>query len=349
MKCFSALLHKSCNKKQEIEEGRLKFRFILVSCYFFLIAGLFFFPLSANCAELPAVVDIESILYNSETDKGESVAIKLSGHRTPKIFRIKGDNPRLVIDFPQALYKGKSVIPLPESTLANGIRIGVHKTPALKTRVVIDLSSGHKSTYEKSFSDQSNTLTLTLSSPEVKKVEQEEVKVQAVTEKKVVDVEPKVVDVEPEAERVVPPAAVLKKPVPPEETGATGHEGDPQLLEITFDDSSNKGEMVIFRLNDFFPPTVSAIEKETPRVLCDFMDMQLGSDVNKEIFANGKFVERIRTTQHKGPDKVRVSLDLSADRDYDLQQVFFKNDNLFVIIVNELQPEVVENSDLATE
>lgn len=312
------------------------------SCYFFLIAGLFFFPLSANCAELPEVVDIESILYNSETDKGESVAIKLSGHRTPKIFRIKGDNPRLVIDFSQALYKGKSVIPLPESTLANGIRIGVHKTPALKTRVVIDLSSDHKSTYEKSFSDQSNTLTLTLSSPEVKKVEQEEVKVQAVTEKKVVDVEP-------EAEKAVPPAAVLKKPEPPEETGATGQEGDPQLLEITFDDSSNKGEMVIFRLNDFFPPTVSAIEKDTPRVLCDFMDMHLGADVNKEIFANGKFVERIRTTQHKGPDKVRVSLDLSADRDYDLQQVFFKNDNLFVIIVNELQPEVVKNSDLATE
>ncbi len=312
--------------------------------YFFLIAVLFFPPLPAVCAELPAVVDIESILYNSETDKGESVAIKLSGHRTPKIFRIKGDNPRLVIDFPQALYKGKSVIPLPESTLANGIRIAVHKTPALKTRVVIDLSRDHKSTYEKSFSDQSNTLTLTLSSPEVKKVEQEEVKVQAVTEKKVVDVEP-------EAEKAVPPAAVLQKPAPApqEETGATGQEGDPQLLEITFDDSSNKGEMVIFRLNDFFPPTVSAIEKETPRVLCDFMDMQLGADVNKEIFANGKFVERIRTTQHKGPDKVRVSLDLSADRDYDLQQVFFKNDNLFVIIVNELQPEVVKNSDLATE
>ena len=324
-------------------------------CYFFLLAGLFFFSLSANCAELPAVVDIESILYNLETDKGESVAIKLSGHRTPKIFRINGDKPRLVIDFPQALYKGKSVIPLPESTLANGIRVGVHKAPSLKTRVVIDLSSDHKSTYEKSFSDQSNTLTLTLSSPEVKTVEQEEVKVvQAVIEKKVVDVEP-------EAEKAVPPAAVLKKPAPApalvpapapakeEETGATGQDGDPQLLEITFDDSSNKGEMVIFRLNDFFPPTVSAIEKETPRVLCDFMDMQLGAEVNKEIFANGKFVERIRTTQHKGPDKVRVSLDLSADRDYDLQQVFFKNDNLFVIIVNELQPEVVKNSDLATE
>ena len=314
------------------------------SCYLFLIAGLVFFPLSVNCAELPAVVDIESILYNSETDKGESVVIKLSGHRIPKIFRIKGDNPRLVIDFPQALYKGKSVMPLPESTLANGIRIAVHKTPALKTRVVIDLSRDHKSTYEKSFSDQSNTLTLILSSPEVKKVEQEEVKVQAVTEKKVVDAEP-------EAEKAVPPAAVLKKPAPApqEEPGAIGQEGDPQLLEITFDDSSNKGEMVIFRLNDFFPPTVSALEKETPRVLCDFMDMHLGADVNKEIFANGKFVERIRTTQHKGPDKVRVSLDLSADRDYDLQQVFFKNDNLFVIIVNELQPVVVKNSDLTTE
>ena len=110
----------------------------------------------------------------------------------------------------------------------------------------------------------------------------------------------------------------------------------PQLLEVSFDDSSNRGEMVLFHLNDFFPPTVSAIEKNNPRVLCDFPSMKLSSDVQKQIDAGGKYVESVRTAYHADKDMVRVVLDLSPDRDYDLQQVFFKNDNLFVLIVNEL-------------
>jgi hypothetical protein len=51
------------------------------------------------------------------------------------------------------------------------------------------------------------------------------------------------------------------------------------------------------------------------------------------------------TDYQNGKDKIRVVLDLAQDRDYDLQQVFFKNDNLFVLIVNELPPEVVENGE----
>jgi hypothetical protein len=115
--------------------------------------------------------------------------------------------------------------------------------------------------------------------------------------------------------------------------------GMPQLLEVSFDDSSNRGEMVLFHLNDFFPPTVSAIEKNNPRVLCDFPNMRLSGDVQKQIDAGGKYVESIRTAYHADKDMVRVVLDLSPDRDYDLQQVFFKNDNLFVLIVNELPTE----------
>ena len=95
-------------------------------------------------------------------------------------------------------------------------------------------------------------------------------------------------------------------------------------------------QMVLFHLNDFYPPTVSAIEKENPRVLCDFNNMNLADGVQEDIVASGKFVKHIRAEKFKNPDKVRIVLDLSPDRDYDLQQVFFKNDNLFVLIVNEL-------------
>jgi hypothetical protein len=111
------------------------------------------------------------------------------------------------------------------------------------------------------------------------------------------------------------------------------------LLGVSYDDSSNRGEMVLFHLTDFYPPKVAAIEKETPRVLCDFNDMVLGVDLEKDITAGGRFVSRIRLVEDTVQPKIQVIIDLAPDHDYDLQQVFFKNDNLFVLIINELAAE----------
>ena len=122
-----------------------------------------------------------------------------------------------------------------------------------------------------------------------------------------------------------------------------------QITDISFDDTANRGEMVLFRLNDFYPPVVSALEKENPRVICDFMDMALAPGVLVSIKAGGKYVQSIETTTESTPDKVRVILELAPDRDYDLQQVFFKNDNLFVLIVNELSPETTTKEEKVTQ
>jgi len=327
-------------------------------CCLFLIVGLVFFAPSAHSAGPVSIVTLQSITFSSGQNGEEIITVKMSDNLKPEIFRIKGDKPRLVLDFPQALYKGKNSISLQHGVLATGIRIGVHRKPALKTRVVIDLSASQRIIYNKVFSDQDDTLTVILSSSEPEKVEQEKPPAEpmpAVVEPVAAE-EPVAAAVEVAADKeetadavASPPAVSEEEPVEEAEMPAVVHDSEPQLLEITFDDSSNKGEMVIFRLNDFYPPSVSAVEKETPRVLCDFMDMKLGGGVNKDIFANGKYVERIYTTLHKGPDKVTVTLDLAADRDYDLQQVFFKNDNLFVIIVNELAPEVAGESPPAKE
>ncbi len=110
--------------------------------------------------------------------------------------------------------------------------------------------------------------------------------------------------------------------------------GKPQIFDIGFDDSSNKGEMVSFKLNDFYPPVVFGQEKDNPGVVCDFPDTLLSKNVPATIDCNGVYVKRIKTSSHKNPDKIRVVLELVPDKNYDLQQVFFKEDNSFVIIVN---------------
>lgn len=123
---------------------------------------------------------------------------------------------------------------------------------------------------------------------------------------------------------------------------------DPILLDISFESTANNSEMVFFKLNDFYPPIVFGIEKGNPRVVCDYLDTALAPEVSPEIITQGKYVSRIRTAKHKGPDKVRVVLDLIPSRNYDLQQVFFKEDNLFVIIINELKNKAAPLSDTQT-
>ena len=129
--------------------------------------------------------------------------------------------------------------------------------------------------------------------------------------------------------------ATSDQPVAPESDVA----GDikPVLLEVSFEKSINDSETVLFRLNHFYPPLVFGVEKGEPRVICHFLDASKGSNIPSSIEAGGQFINRIQVTEEPNPDKVKVELILVPNRNYDLQQLFFKEENLFVIIVKELQ------------
>lgn len=278
------------------------FSFLFVIC-----ATMTFISPHAAFTESDKSVIIKSISHSKspEAKEQETITFKMDAAVVAKIFTIGGEKPRLVIDFPESIYWGKNVITLPDGLLASTIRIGLHRTPVERTRVVVDLAKEMEVQYTSDYLEEENSLIVTLSPGTTKK-------------------------------QALPSLGLQEKaPVEPAEP-STLSPSVPTILEVSFDDSSSKGEMVLFRLNDFYPPSVSAIEKDTPRVLCDFMAMNLGPNVQETILANGKYIERIRTARHQNPDKVRIVLDLSPNRDYDLQQVFFKNGNLFVLIVNEL-------------
>jgi len=108
----------------------------------------------------------------------------------------------------------------------------------------------------------------------------------------------------------------------------------PTLYSIEFDKNSNRGEMIIFKLNNFNPPVVFGIEEDIPRIVCFFKDTSAGDELRDLIDSAGRFVKTIRVGKYRNPDNIRVVLDLVPDHNYDLQQVFFKEDNLFMIIIN---------------
>ncbi len=291
---------------------------------------------SAAFTELERPVKIKSIVHTRNSEVKETVTFTLDTFVVPRIFTYGGAKPRLVIDFPESIYLGKNIIPLADGVLASAIRTGLHKTPVKKTRAVVDLSKEMPVQYTSKYSELDNTLIVTLLTSDGTK-EKTTGGLQA--KSKIIPPSKKKPLAKPFDNKSVPLVATTKKFAVEPASEKTTTPDVPTILDISFDDSSSKGEMVLFRLNEFSPPVVSVIEKDKPRVLCDFMDMNMGPSVEKNILANSKYVERIRTAKHTDPKKVRVVLDLVPSRDYDLQQVFFRNDNLFVLIVNELTPD----------
>ncbi len=134
-----------------------------------------------------------------------------------------------------------------------------------------------------------------------------------------------------------PVASSATEPSPEPEIVAVPESKDPELSSVKFDSTSPKGEMVMFKLNGFFPPSVHGVEEGIPRVICDFNNTKLTGTTKKRIKTKGKFVKTLRISKTRKPEKVRVIIDLEPNHSYDLQQVFFKDDNLFVIIVNTMK------------
>lgn len=361
---------------------------LYISFVFFMI---FIGAVAAHGADqLAQTTLLEKISFEKTADGSERLLFKLTTSVDPKVFRIKGEKPRLVIDFfntkPSPQVKNNFTT---EGQLTKGVRVGIHNNPP-KTRVVVDMATEQEYNFRLDTQDLENVLVLSLSSTEVQEksaaeavqtetvpdtedqgtretaVESVEVQSKA-TETEQTTATPQISPEQPtepvdddgptpsteqnlEKERHASAAAVEKVEDDPEEGAEarvdqiianikdeTPPAADPILLDVSFESTANDSEMVLFKLNDFYPPIVFGIEKGNPRVVCDFLDTSLARTVQSVIQTKGLFVSRIRTARHPSPEKVRVVLDLVPNRNYDLQQVFFKEDNLFVIIISEYE------------
>jgi hypothetical protein len=114
------------------------------------------------------------------------------------------------------------------------------------------------------------------------------------------------------------------------------HENKPVLLDVTYEKNTNGDEMVLFHLNGFYPPVVYSAESGELFVVCDFLDADLGSDGIPVITQGGKYIRQVKVESSKQPRKVRVVIELADGFRYDVKQVFFKEDNLFVVVLSSL-------------
>ena len=338
---------------------------------------------------------ISSISLTPGDGDQEIIRISLTGLEAPKVFTIKGDSPRLVLDFANATYHGKAKIAVAKSKLVQSIRSAVHRQPALKTRVVVDLFANQEVSHQEDFQAETGLLTVTLElAGQAKKTKAEGKAPVAPDQLEPPSTKSTITTPLPAAEPghppagtsatpsnpkgpAVPPATLAPSPVaapgggpatgqqapaaPPPAAPAvkpsvaapTGQTAEPKaaitegkktlvpfpptLLDVSFVGTSAKGELVQLKLNGFYAPKISAIEEGLPQVICEYSDMAMESKVPRIIPAEGKFVKTIRITGDAAKKNIRIVLELQPNKSYDLQQVYFKDDQIFVLIVNELK------------
>lgn len=326
----------------------MRFVFVLL-----ILVGLSFLHQPGAFADEKAV--LKTISYEREKEGAEIVQFQLNGAHIPKIFMLTGKKPRLVVDFLNTHYRGESSLGAEEAALVKGIRIGKHDKPQMKTRVVIDLTRSQPITWEQDFILHQNRLviSLTAGSDVATEDQREETAPEKTSHKEKKDVSSGAQDdatgSEPSksdsAERQETPLVAKTIPALRYNTNEIGRvkpgsaSDIPVLLDVSFDNSTEKGEMILFKLDDFHPPVVSAIEKGTPRIVCDFYNMRISGEISPVMDVDGEYIKKVRVARHENPGKVRAVLDLVPGHDYDLQQVFFNEDNLFVLIVNILGSE----------
>jgi hypothetical protein len=109
-----------------------------------------------------------------------------------------------------------------------------------------------------------------------------------------------------------------------------------KILAINSEITSSSDEIINIVMTGNFPPNAQVIEGDTPRVFCDFPDVRLENTIQRTIAVNGKYVVQIRTGIHPPPEpKSRIVLDLVPNHDYEVEQLFFEQENRYSLIIRE--------------
>ncbi len=243
------------------------------------------------------------------------------------------NNPaRLVIDFPQGIYQGKKMRKIAESSFITAIRSARHLQPSPKTRIVIDLRPGKRVQHQLFFDKGKKALQLILTGENTGLAAVEE-EIQAAVEEENIELA--------EQEKALEPQKPAPEQLPVMEKEEDMEEGVTENVSAVIHAISFEGprirktreERVRFRLNGFHPPKISTREETLPEVVCDFAGAELAENIDRQLETGGNLVQRITAKETEAG--VRVILELTRGKDFDLQQIFFRDGNFFVVVVRE--------------
>lgn len=105
------------------------------------------------------------------------------------------------------------------------------------------------------------------------------------------------------------------------------------IKDITFRPDKDGKESVFVHSNRFFEPLVFALEGDRPRFV---IDVRNTSEFRKDLSmipVEGRLIEKIRTHHHRGTGTLRVVLDLYPSVEYQINQLYFKAQDIYALVV----------------
>jgi hypothetical protein len=93
-------------------------------------------------------------------------------------------------------------------------------------------------------------------------------------------------------------------------------------------------ERLVFTIQGDAAPTVFFIEGDPLRLVLDFADADVAPGVPSSILPGGRMIRQVRLGVHSEPDrKVRVVLELSGGREYEIDEYFRPEEMIYELIV----------------
>ncbi len=338
-----------------------------LSCPLAAVFLLLLLPCYSVVAEETGAL-IEHISFAKEDNNRESVSFKLNGQYIPQMSALEGNGaPKLVFDFLNTRHspaiKGKINS---QGNLINAIRTGMHTNPQ-KTRVVVDLAAANGAGYDFSheFLTKDNILKIIIFQTPEKNGKKTPLKHEQ-AHKTQTGVKNKMN--EPGSPPKAPPPEAIKKEVASVNAGENGQKDEslpppssatsppePQappvsspaqteIHAISFEHSPEKGDTIRMQVSNFHPPVIFGAEGPQPSIICDFQDAALDNSIKELLSLQGEYISQIRVKKDMPAHKTRIILELIPNRSYDLKQVFYKEDGLFVLYIKAAETIKKKNS-----
>jgi len=100
---------------------------------------------------------------------------------------------------------------------------------------------------------------------------------------------------------------------------------------------TDQEERIRFTLSDFVTPRVFTVEGRRPMVVCDFVGVGPGLQVEESNKADGRIIRSVNVLVHSVEEPItRIIIELFPKHDYDIQQVFYKEENLYVLNIKRI-------------
>jgi len=88
---------------------------------------------------------------------------------------------------------------------------------------------------------------------------------------------------------------------------------------------------------------VIGIEEGIPRIICDFANTTLAETIPELIETQGQFIQQVRVEKNATQSSIRLTLELVPNRHYDLEQIFYKEENLYILLVKSSKSPPVKH------